>query len=88
MPACLNCGDTMDGWFGVCETCRTSFDAVLKPTYLPQAFNAANCINCNQKCAKKVNDVCCEKYKRKGKHCKKCPECITNIGVIGGKSFV
>ena len=39
----------------------------------------SDCSKCDNKCSKKVKDKCCEKYLKKGKHCKKCPICITNI---------
>lgn len=39
----------------------------------------SDCSKCDNECSKKVKDKCCEKYLKKGKHCKKCPICITNI---------
>ena len=47
----------------------------------------SDCSKCEDKCSKKVKDKCCEKYLKKGKHCTKCPICITNID-FGDDLFV
>ena len=39
----------------------------------------SDCSKCDKKCSKKVKNKCCKKYLKKGKHCSKCPICITNV---------
>ena len=88
MPACINCGSTLSSWIDACPNCQTSLSSAFDNILLNGNIKALNCSNCKQKCSKKVKDACCEKYKRKNKHCSNCPICITNIGIIGSDNFV
>ena len=51
---------------------RTTF--IELPIYKEQKEESFSC--------KKVKDKCCKKYKKKGKHCKKCPRLLLSDPII------
>tara|TARA_B100000768_G_scaffold57044_1_gene55423 strand:+ start:381 stop:644 length:264 start_codon:yes stop_codon:yes gene_type:complete len=79
MADCEVCGSYIFSSKIGCLNCNYNLsNTELASDYL-EGFINSNCSDCKNKCSKDLKKKCCEKYLKKGKHCSKCPICITNI---------
>tara|TARA_B100000214_G_C23920656_1_gene605876 strand:- start:726 stop:1100 length:375 start_codon:yes stop_codon:yes gene_type:complete len=79
MAECEICGTYIFSSSIGCLNCENLNLGLEKRYQILDNYLNLDCSKCDDKCAKKVKDKCCEKYLKKGKHCKKCPICITNV---------
>ncbi len=79
MAECKVCGNYIFSSSIGCLNCN-NLNLGLEHRYqILENYLKSDCSNCDDKCSKKVKDECCKKYLKKGKCCKNCPICITNV---------
>jgi len=72
---CVGCGNLLQDAWVVCPYCGIEKSNILAASIsITELARRAACSDCSGGCSrKKVKEKCCGKFKRKSKHCKKCP---------------
>jgi len=72
---CVECGNLLQDTWIVCPYCGCEKSNIIASSVsITELARRASCTGCNKQCSsKKLKEKCCGKFKRKNKHCKKCP---------------